>query len=130
MTKYSVSYDPPAPIAKVSLKKIESKERLSGIEVLLDTGSDITLLPKEALNKLKFEPSTIEKYSLVGFDGTMVESEVYELQIDFLGRRFTGKYCSVDDIVGILGRDVLNQVSVLFDGPNSEWDEIAAPRRG
>ena len=130
MTKYDVAYDPPAPIAKVALKKIDSKERLSGVEVFLDTGSDITLLPRKALDNLKFNPSTIEKYSLIGFDGTIVESEIYELQIDFLGRRFTGKYCAVDDSVGILGRDVLNQVAILFDGPNSEWDEIVAPQRG
>lgn len=42
----------------------------------------------------------------------------------FLGKRFTGKYCVVDDEIGILGRDILNQVSILFDGLNLTWHEI------
>jgi hypothetical protein len=43
------------------------------------------------------------------------------LQVIFLGKRFTGKYCVIDEKIGILGRDVLNQVSILFDGVNLEW---------
>lgn len=124
MTKYSSSYDPPALIAKLALKKIESADRLRDVEVLLDTGSDITLLPKTALDSLDFPPEFGTKISLVAFDGSVTEYDIYELQIDFMGLRFTGKYCAIDDPIGILGRDVLNKVSLLLDGPNLEWDII------
>jgi predicted aspartyl protease len=124
MTKYNTSYDPPAPIAKIALKNIESSERLPDIEMVLDTGSDITILPKSAIDKLRVKPAGINKYRLVGFDGNIVESEIYCLQVSFLGKRFTGNYCAIEDSKGILGRDLLNEISILFDGPNLEWDEI------
>ncbi len=47
-----------------------------------------------------------------------------ELQIVFQGKRFTGEFCLIDDEIGVLGRDVLNQVSILLDGPNLVWDVI------
>lgn len=124
MTKYNDHYDPPAPTAKIALKKIESRKRLSEIEMILDTGSDITILPQSVIDKLEIEPSSDQKYVLVGFDGSIMRSKIYNLQLIFLGKRFTGNYCSIDDHIGIIGRDILNQIAVLFDGPNSEWDEI------
>jgi predicted aspartyl protease len=80
MTKYSSTYSPPAPIAKIALKKIETEERLRDVEVFIDTGSDITLLPKTALDSLGFDPSEVEKFILSGFDGAIVESEIYSLK--------------------------------------------------
>ena len=124
MTKYSSSYDPPAVLAKVALKKVEGGERLRDVKMLVDTGSDITLLPKSDLLKLHFDPDKVETVSLIAFDGSIVQSETYFLQIDFLGQRFTGNYCAMDDPVGILGRDVLNKVSIILDGPNLEWDIV------
>jgi hypothetical protein len=73
MTKYNTSYDPPAPTANITLKKIESSERMRDIEMILDTGSDITLLPNAILAEFGIEPSGKEKYELVGFDGPHAE---------------------------------------------------------
>lgn len=123
MTKFDLAYDLPAPIAKIAIKTIESVERLRDVKMLLDTGSDITLLPKSNLLKLGIEPSD-KTYELVGFDGHTIKSEIYHLQVIFLGKRFTGNYCAVDDVVGILGRDILNQITIIFDGPSLEWDEV------
>ncbi len=123
MTKFDLAYDPPAPVANITLKTIDSGERLRDVKMLLDTGSDITLLPKVFLLKLGIEPSD-KAYELIGFDGHIIKSEIYHLQVIFLGKRFTGNYCAVDDVVGILGRDILNQITILFDGPSLEWDEI------
>ncbi len=59
MTKYNDNYDPPAPTAKIALKKIHNSERLRDIEMILDTGSDITILPQSVIDKLDIEPSAI-----------------------------------------------------------------------
>jgi len=32
----------------------------------------------------------------------------------------------VDNSLGIIGRDILNQISIQFDGPNHRWDEVQA----
>jgi hypothetical protein len=41
----------------------------------------------------------------------------------FLNRVFRGRYLVTDEQIGILGRDVLNHVAVLLNGPRQEWSE-------
>ena len=122
MMKYDKSFNPPAPLAKIALRKIETGERVKDVSVLLDTGADVSLLPSTAIEKLNIKPSG-EKVKLVGFDESENLADVYALQIIFLGKRLTGDYCAIDDEIGVLGRDVLNQFSVIFDGINLEWKE-------
>jgi hypothetical protein len=124
MTKYDESFEPPAPVAKIVLRKIETGERIKDISMLLDTGADISLLPSSIVENLKIKPLPNETFELRGIYGNQKSVEVFYLQIIFLGKRFTGKYCLIEDEIGILGRDILNQVPILFDGLNLIWREI------
>jgi hypothetical protein len=45
------------------------------------------------------------------------------LDLIFLKRTIRGKYVVVDSSVGILGRDVLNHLAILLDGPSLSWQE-------
>ena len=46
MTRYDASrFDPPAPVAEVTLRSPDGARTVSGILLLLDTGADVTLLP-------------------------------------------------------------------------------------
>jgi len=119
---YDQSFDPPAPIAKIVLRNTETGERVKNISVFLDTGADISLLPTSAIEKLQITSSD-ESVNLIGFDESQSISKLYRLQVIFLGKRITGTYCVIDDQIGILGRDVLNEFSITFDGKNSEWKE-------
>ncbi len=119
--KYDESFEPPAPIAKIAARNVKTGERARDISVLLDTGSDVSLLPKSVLGSLGISPLPNESYRLEGFNGSQTSAEVFYLQVVFLGNRFTGKYCVNDDDIGILGRDVLNEFAILFDGKNLEW---------
>lgn len=129
MTKYDESLEIPAPIAEIIVRNMTTGERVRQVRMLLDTGSDISLLPNSVVKSLEIESLTNESFSLIGFDGNQIFAEVFYLQIVFLGKRFTGKYCVVDDRIRILGRDVLNQVSILFDGLNLNWQEIIEQTR-
>lgn len=122
--KYDEAFEPPAPVAKIVLRNVETGERVGDVFVLLDTGADVSLLPQIALASLGLAPLPNESYRLEGFDGSATTAEVFYLQVVFLGKRFTGKYCLIDDEIGILGRDVLNQVSILFNGLDLTWQEI------
>jgi len=122
MTKYNESFDPPAPLAEIILRNIETGERVKAVSVLLDTGADVSLLPASAIGKLNIEPSG-ERVKLVGFDESENIADAYTLQIIFLDKRLTGDYCAIDDEIGILGRDVLNWFSIIFDGKSLEWKE-------
>ena len=39
----------------------------------------------------------------------------------FLRRAIRGRYMLIEEELGILGRDVLNLVPLIFDGPRGEW---------
>jgi predicted aspartyl protease len=53
MPKYNeINFDPPAPVATVELKNLETNEGIKNISMLLDTGADITLLPKSVVKIL------------------------------------------------------------------------------
>jgi hypothetical protein len=46
-----------------------------------------------------------------------------QLELVFLQKRFRGQFLLIDQPIGILGRNILNALSLLLDGPNARWDE-------
>ena len=41
----------------------------------------------------------------------------------FLRRNFRGRYLVTDVEVGVIGRDILNHLRLLLDGPAISWEE-------
>ena len=53
MPNYDTSrYDPPAPVAQVTLRDLGGGSLLPNVLLLLDTGADISLLPRNAVERL------------------------------------------------------------------------------
>lgn len=124
MHKYDAeNFDPPAPIAFVSIQDPATGASLSDIPMLMDTGADVTLLPAGSLEKLGLEPAHDMVYEIQGFDGEPKLAHAIELVMVFLGRKFSGQFLLIDQPVGILGRNVLNVLSITFDGPRGRWSE-------
>lgn len=119
-------FDPPAPVAYVTLRHPVTGVSLSDIPMLMDSGADVTLLPREAIEKLGVNPVTDKVYELQGFDGNLQLAEMVQLELVFLRKRFKGQFLLIDQPIGILGRNVLNAVALLLDGPNAQWDENKA----
>jgi predicted aspartyl protease len=115
-------FDPPAPVAEVTLRNPTNGTTVSGIRLLIDTGADVTLLPRKAVAALGISTLS-EHYELVGFDGSKTLSPVAVLDAVFLKRAFRGRYLLTPEDQGILGRDILNCVSLLLDGPRQQWSE-------
>jgi hypothetical protein len=115
-------FDPPAPVASVSLRHPDREGSIADVPMLIDSGADATLLPKSAVASLGII-GTGERYQLAAFDGTTSESEAVHVDLVFMNRRFIGRYLLIDGEVGVLGRDVLNHVRLLLDGPGLNWDE-------
>jgi hypothetical protein len=123
MTAYESSlFDPPAPLARVTLRH-PSGAVLSDVAMLLDTGADVTLLPRVAVERLGISSDSNEGYELMGFDGSTSVARVVELDLLFLRRAFKGRFLVINQEWGLLGRDVLNHLSLLFDGPSFSWSE-------
>ena len=120
-------FEPPAPVARVTLRQYENGGSLSDVPMLIDVGADITLVPVSAISILNIPIETGDGCKLKGFDGTVTTSQVVQLDLVFLRRKFRGRYALTDEECGILGRDVLNHLSLLFDGPRLTWEEHKSP---
>jgi hypothetical protein len=119
----STLFDPPAPLAKVGLRNPESGIILSNINMLLDTGADVTLIPQVPVNQLGVGIIPGQSYELRGFDGNPSFAPAVQLDLVFLNRTFRGRFLLIEQEWGILGRDVLNLVFLWLDGPRLVWSE-------
>jgi hypothetical protein len=119
----SSRFNPPAPLALVTLRNPKSGVASADQLLQIDSGADATLLPRSAVASIGIEPLAGEQYELIGFDGKTSVAFVANVDVVFLNRRFRGKYLLMDGEVGVLGRDVLNHLRLLLDGPRQEWSK-------
>ncbi len=129
MPAYDVtSFDPPAPVARVTLRNSESGTTVSDVSMLLDSGADVSLVPALFVNRLGLTVDASKVYELTGFAGGTSYAPVARLELFFLNRTFRGRFLLIDQEWGILGRDVLNFIPLLLDGPNLTWGEQSGVR--
>ncbi|MGE0130865.1 MAG: retropepsin-like aspartic protease [Blastocatellales bacterium] len=89
--------------------------------MLIDSGADVTLLPRSLVERLGIVPGA--GYELMAFDGSVSISQAVQADLIFLRKIFKGQYLLLDQDSGVLGRDILNHVSLLLDGPHLQWEE-------
>ncbi len=116
-------FNPPAPLARVIIRHPSSGATVSDVPMLLDTGADVTLLPQAFVEQLGIRVNSNEGYELMGFDGSVSVAQVVEVDLLFLRRAFKGRFLLINQEWGLLGRDVLNHMSLLFDGLRLNWSE-------
>ena len=110
--------NPPAPVAVVSVRdprRGSTVRTVRNVPMLIDSGSDVSLVPRTSFDELNLEIDPNAGYELEGFDGRRTMAQVAQLDLIFVEKAFRGKYVIIDSNMGILGRDVLNHVAVLLD---------------
>jgi len=91
--------------------------------MLIDSGADLTLIPERVVDELKLDLDLYKRYELVGFDDQRSIAKSVQLDLVFLRRTFKGSFLIINSETGILGRNVLNHVALLLDGPRLQWQE-------
>ena len=123
MTNYdNEHFDPPAPVAEVTIRNGENRASVSEVPLLIDSGADITLIPRRVADQLGISPQPDQQYELMGFDGSRSFAPVVILDMIFSKRVFRGPYLLIEEDRGVLGRDVLNHIALLLDGPGEQWE--------
>jgi hypothetical protein len=65
-----VHFDPPAPVARVILRCPQPASQVADVQVLLDSGADVTLLPRADAIQLGTAATLEQRCELMGFDGS------------------------------------------------------------
>ena len=120
-------FDPPAPVALVSIRDPRGGNTVRDVPMLIDSGSDVTLVPRISIDELDLELDPNSRYELEGFDGMRTMAQAVQLDLVFARRTFKGKYVIGSLEMGILGRDVLNHLPILLDGPQLNWQAQTTP---
>ena len=119
----AIRFTPPAPLALVTFRNRVTGTCVSDVPMLLDSGADVSLVPRQTVLALGVSIDPAAVYELMGFDGNRSLAQAVNLDLHFLKRTFRGRFLLTGHECGILGRDILNHVSVSLDGPNLTWDE-------
>jgi len=116
-------FNPPAPLVRVTLRNSQDGKIVSDVPMLIDSGADVTFIPQQSVTLLgvSLEPDT--GYEVAGFDGRKSIAQVVSLDVIFLRRAFRGRFLVSNQEWGIVGRDVLNHVALVLDGPQLMWEE-------
>ena len=114
-------FDPPAPLAVVTVKSVRLGIVIHGVPMLLDTGADVSLLPRSHVAALLLPDA--RQYELEAFDGTKSTAPAVTAELQFLGKSFRGEFLLIEGWHGVLGRNVMNNLSLLLDGPSRKWAE-------
>jgi len=124
MPAYDASlFDPPAPVAVVSIRDPGKGKTVHDVPMLIDSGSDISLIPQTSIDELELEVDPNAGYELQGFDGRSSLAQAVTLDLIFAKKIIRGKYVVVNSGMGVLGRDVINHLAILLDGPRLSWQE-------
>src|SRR3954465_4711245 len=95
-------FDPPAPLAFVTVKSERVGVEIPDVPMLLDTGADVSLLPRSLVTSL-VSPDA-KQYELEGFDGSTSTAPAVTVALQLLGRTFHGQFLLIDGWYGVLGR--------------------------
>jgi len=124
----AILFSPPAPLERVTLRNPANGGTVSDVPMLLDSGADVTLVPRACVDRLGAAIGLSKGYELRGFDGNMTLAQAVELHMVFLGRTFRGRFLLTDEPWGILGRNVLNCESVASLQRVLYWSAKEQPR--
>ncbi len=100
MIKYSKAYDPAAPLANITLQNPDSLLSVRDVSMLLDTGSDITLLPRSFCERIGLKVSKTKFLELEGFDQSKSIAYYVRLDLIFLNKLFRGNFLVYDQFGG------------------------------
>lgn len=121
---YSQRYSPPIPAIEIALSIPESDAFIGPLFAVLDTGADASIVPQEYLKKVG--AVIVDEANLRSYWGD--SQRVYIYQVDL---RVNGQLIPDVEVVSdergqdiLLGRDVLNQLCLLLDGPTESLEVL------
>ncbi len=119
---YLTHYFPPIPALSVYLARVGETPSIGPFVAILDTGSDATLIPVKYIEQLDVPADYPTQ--LRGPWGNARRIQVYTIDFVISGMSLPGVEIVGDDMGSeiILGRNILNRLVLLLDGPKQQSD--------
>lgn len=121
MIEYDREFRNPAPVVQVDIAN-PYKNRSRKIKGKIDTAADISAIPNKLVSKLGLEwAGSVEAR---GFNQNhSMKVKTYRANILFENRKFElVEVISSASPYILIGRDILNQLKILLDGKNSQFE--------
>ncbi len=114
---YSTEYVPAAPVVQIHLGAPGESTILGPLEAFVDTGADATLIPVEYLRQV--EARKVDWAVLRSQWGERRPVPLYAVAMQINHHYFAAIWVVGDEYSEevVLGRNVLNQIRLLLDGP-------------
>jgi len=122
---YNRDYNPPAPTVDIRLAAPHSPFVIEPLRALMDTGADASIVPLRHLEPLDITANDLKSLHSQWGETRLVDTYLLDVGI---GDLRLPAIEVIGDEVGeeiILGRDVLNKLLVILNGPKQEL-EISA----
>jgi len=128
---YSRSARPAMPALHVRLYSSDTERSTESLPALVDTGADATIVPIRQLLEIGAEETA--PGWLRGITGERLPVALYfiDIHLDHLAIPGVRVIASVTEEFILLGRDVLNKLPLLLDGPQQQTevlDDVTANR--
>jgi hypothetical protein len=112
------------PIVPIGLTNWEGSTNTSLDVAILDTGSPFTVVPLRALIQCRASEDIFDGREHLTIGGGTLSSHRYPVKVQFFGVATKGIVFSWDRNHAILGRDILQNYRLEFNGPSNRVDLI------
>lgn len=121
MPAYDRAFNPPAPVADVTIANPVTPNKRSRVRGKMDTGADITVIPERLIVPLGISPKG--RVWTRGYDGTYAQRAVYYVRLTLEGFVLATVRCVATNRSDVLlGRNVLNRFLITLDGKNLTFE--------
>ncbi len=119
---YLTSYFPPIPVFSVHLAPVGEAPQIGPLTAIVDTGADATIVPLKYLDEMDIPADYPAQ--LRGPWGNARLVQVYTIDLIISDMRLPGLEIVGDEMGNevILGRNILNRLILLLDGPGQQSD--------
>lgn len=113
----NITYDPAAPVIDIIISHPVSDGNQVSLVAMMDTGADATMLPFDELEKVGAR--FLETRQMRGATGHILVVDTYLVTIRLGPHTLHGVQAVAmqSNTESIVGRDVLNQLEIILNGP-------------
>lgn len=116
----NLHHNPPAPVLPITVRVPGNSIKQVTTEALVDTGADMTCLPRALINAVGAERAST--HNVVGInEALIVHADSYFLEFEISGTKKLVEVIAVGD-EPILGRNLINWFILQLQGPTQKLD--------